>query len=566
LSQAKPPSRWIPWALVALALAVRLLTAWPLQQPGYMDAYYYAVGAQQLHAGQGFEEPFIWNYLDPPESVPHPGYLYWMPLASILGWIGLALFGDSFGALQAPFVLLSALLPLVAYAAAWDLTRKQRHAVLAGLLAVFPGLYMHFLVLPDNCAPFALAGSICLWAAGRGLRDQKPRWLGLAGMAAGIGHLSRADGLLLLGVVLAATMALVLPRTEHDSSKHRTGWVWLRSTALVLGGYVIVMAPWFWRNWLTVGSPLPGAGARTIFLTTYDDLFAYGRPLTLPGYLAWGWEAILGSKAHALWLNLQRLWVENLLVFLLPFTGLGLWALRRERLLWPFFLYLPLLFLSMTFIFTFPGPRGGLFHSGGALLPFFFAAAGPGLEIALRWVAQRRRGWRVRQAWRVFAMSMIVLAVLIQAEALWRADVHKGAWNDRNRGYAEIGDWLEVQGAGQSIVMVGNAPGFTWHTGHMAIAIPNEPLDTILKVAGRYGARYLVLDGTRPRTTDRLYQGEEADPRLSLRYTIEGDDEVLQVYEITSLGHAPAPSTVSEWAWSMADRAMYLWMLPLQRR
>ena len=551
MSQPKPPARWVPWALVALALAVRLLTAWPLQQPGYMDAYYYAVGAQQLYTGQGFEEPFIWNYLEPPGSVPHPGYLYWMPLASILGWIGLALFGDSFGALQAPFVFLSALLPLASYTIAWDLTGQQRHAVLAGLLAVFPGMYTHFLVLPDNFAPFALAGSVCLWAAGRGLRDRKLLWFGLAGLAAGIGHLSRADGLMLLGVALAAAIALVLPWLQDDGSQRKTGWAWLASTALVLGGYLIVMVPWFWRNWRIFGSPLPGAGARTMFLTIYDDLFAYGRPLTLQGYLAWGWEEILGSKARALWLNLQRLWVENLLVFLLPFTTLGLWALRRERLLWPFFLYLPLLFLSMTFIFTFPGPRGGLFHSGGALLPFFFAAAGPGLEIALRWVAKRRRGWHVRQAWSVFAMGMIVLAVLIQADALWRADVYKGAWNDRDQGYAEIGDWLDAQRAGQSIVMVGNAPGFTWHTGHKAISIPNEPLNTILEVAGRYGVRYLVLDRARPRTTDRLYLGEEADPRLSLRYTIEGDGEVLQVYEITGLGQVRSPSTASELAWSM---------------
>ncbi len=52
-------------------------------------------------------------------------------------------------------------------------------------------------------------------------------------------------------------------------------------------------------------------------------------------------------------------------------------------MLWPFFLYLPLLFIAMTFIFTFPGTRGGLFHSGGALLPVVFATAGPGLEAVL---------------------------------------------------------------------------------------------------------------------------------------------------------------------------------------
>lgn len=534
MSRGKPPVRWMPWALVALALGVRLLTAWALQQPGYTDAYYYAVGAQQLDAGQGFEEPFIWNYLDPPQGVPHPGYLYWMPLTAILGWLGLGAFGDSFGSLQLPFVLISALLPLLAYAIAWDLTREQKHAALAGLLAVFPGFYTHVLVLPDNFAPFALAGSVCLWAAGRGLRDQKLPWFGLAGLAAGLGHLARADGLLLLGVALAAALALMLPSLRSGSGKPARWWFGVASAALVLGGYVIAMGPWFLRNWSVFGTPLPGAGMQTAFLTTYDDMFAYGRSPTLQDYLAWGWGEILASKAQALWLNLQRLWVENLLIFLLPFSALGLWRLRRERLLWPFFLYLPLLFLSMTFVFTFPGVRGGLFHSGGVLLPFFFAVAGPGLEVVLRWAARRFRGWHVKRAWRVFAAGLVGLAVLVTALALWRAGVYDGAWNDRDRRYAEIGQWLAQQDAGQAIVMVGDAPGFTWHSGHMTVAIPNEPLDTILDVAGRYGARYLVLDDARPRTTDRLYEGQENHPGLLLRYHVDGESGPFQVYEIAS--------------------------------
>jgi hypothetical protein len=512
---------------------VRLLTAWPLGQPGYTDAYYYAVGAEQLDTGRGFEEPFVWNYLDPPEGVPHPGYRYWMPLTAILGWFGLAIPGNSFARLQGPFVLISALLPLVAYAIAWDLTRKQRHALLAGLLALFPGFYAHVLVLPDNFAPFALAGSVCLWAAGRGLRDRKPLWFGLGGLAAGFGHLSRADGLLLLGTTLAAAMALALPRLWAESGQGKRRCAWLATVALVLGGYLLVMGPWFLRNWQVFGTPLPGSGASTMFLTTYDDMFAYDRPLTLQGYLDWGWDEILKSKAQALWMNLQRLWVENLLIFLLPFSTLGLWGLRRERLLWPFFLYLPLLFGAMTFVFTFPGARGGLFHSGGALLPFFFAAAGPGLEVMLRWAARRLRGWHVRRAWRVFAIGLVGLAVLVTALALWRAGVYNGAWNQQDQGYAEVGIWLDEQDSGQAVVLVGNAPGFTWHTGHMALAIPNEPLETILDVADRYGARHVVLDNARPRTTDGLYRGEDVNPRFSLRHKIESAEGVLQVYELT---------------------------------
>jgi Dolichyl-phosphate-mannose-protein mannosyltransferase len=537
-------------ALLALSLAIRMLVACLLRQPGYADAYYYAVGARQLHAGLGFDEPFIWNYLEPPSGVPHPGYLYWMPLASILGWLGMALFGDSFRAIQAPFVLLSALLPLLAYGVTWDLTRKRQHAMLAGLLAVFPGFYTHFLVLPDNVTPFALAGGLSLWAAGRGLRDRRPLWFGLASLAAGLAHLSRADGLLLELVVLFSAAGLSWPitlssptaRTESridplkGVSVHRKSKI--LAVALALAGYLAVTAPWFIRNWQLIGAPLSGAGTATLFLTSYDDVFAYGRPLTLGSYLAWGWDAILRSKGEALLLNLQRLWVETLLIFLLPFTLLGLWRLRLNRLLWPFFLYAPLLFAAMTLAFTFPGVRGGLFHSGGALLPFLFAAAGPGLEAALHGATRWFRSWQVRRAWPVFSAGLVVLAVLLSVWALWRAGVlvttGGHGWNERGAGYGEIGQWLAEEGMADpgTVVMVGDAPGFSWHTGHLSIAVPNEPLDTVLAVADRYGARYLVLDSFRPRTTDALYNGLETHPRLALRYMVGASGDAWQLYEI----------------------------------
>ena len=532
MSHPRPVERWTPWAILALAVGIRLLTAWLLQQPGYTDAYYYAVGAQELDAGQGFSEPFIWNWLDPPASVPHPGYLYWMPLPAILGWLGLALFGDSFRAMQAAFVLISALLPLVAYGLALDLTGQRKQAVLAGLLAIVPGFYAHFLVLPDTFAPFALAGSISLWAAGRGLRDGKPLWFGLAGLAAGCGHLARADGLLLAGVVLVAAVAQVVPALRSQPDTPPSGRTWLTSVALAAGGYLLVMGPWLVRNWLAMGTPLAGTGSKTIFLTTYDDLFAYGKPLTLKTYLAWGWEEILKSKGQALLLNLERLWVEELVIVLLPFSALGLWRLRRTRLLWPFFLYLPLVFVTMTLVFTFPGMRGGLFHSGGALLPFFFAATGPGLEVVLQWAVRRLRGWHLRRAWPVFSGGLVAMAVLVSVFALGQAGVFSGEWNRRDRGYAEIGTWLDEHGAAQAVVMVGDAPGFSWHTGHLSIAIPNEPLDTILAVADRYGARYLVLDDARPRTTDELYAGRIASPRLVLRHTTGNEKDPRQLYEI----------------------------------
>jgi len=54
----------------------------------------------------------------------------------------------------------------------------------------------------------------------------------------------------------------------------------------------------------------------------------------------------------------------------------------------------------------------------------------------------------------------------------------------------------------------------------------------VLAVADRYGARYLVLDDFRPRTTDALYEGIASHPRLALRYVTPADRGAWQLYEI----------------------------------
>src|SRR3989304_1472536 len=150
-----------------IALGVRIALAWPQAQPGYMDAYYYTVGAQQLASGRGFTEPFIWNYLDDPYGLPRPSHQYWMPLPSILAAISMLIGGVNFRAAQLPFVLLSALLPVIAYGVAWQSSTRfaRRHAWAAALLAIFSGFFVPFWSLPETFAPFAVFGSLCLWAA-----------------------------------------------------------------------------------------------------------------------------------------------------------------------------------------------------------------------------------------------------------------------------------------------------------------------------------------------------------------------------------------------------------------
>jgi 4-amino-4-deoxy-L-arabinose transferase-like glycosyltransferase len=530
--------------LFVLALALRLLATISIRQPGYMDAAYYYDIALNLAHGQGLTEPFLWNYLDNPAGLPHPSHLYWMPLPTLVAWTGLTLFGQTYRAAQIPFAILSALLPLVSYWVALQTTGSRRHAWLAGLLTVFSGFYVLYWSHADNFTPFALAGSLSLvaaWRASQARRKSEARGLALgAGVLVGLAHLSRADGPLLLVAIAISNVKRQTPNVKPQilNGKSPISNLQLLISNLqfdifhlifVVLGYTLVMLPWFARDWAVAGSPLPATGAQSIWLTTYDDLFSYGRELSLPTYLAWGGSNILRSKLDALWLNMQTLVAVLGMVFLAPLLLIGGWQLRRHPLYQLAAWYGALLFLAMTFVFTFPGQRGGLFHSGGALLPFIFVAALVGLDVTVEWAAAHRRGWDARLAIQMFGAGLVGMAIMVSGFLYYRGVLARVRQPEAIAPYSTLAAWLAGRGETDTLVMVGDPPGYWYYGGGLSIVVPNEPVETTLAVADRYGAHYLVLDANRPTPLASLYEGTATHPRLSLAASLPGD---LRVYRI----------------------------------
>jgi hypothetical protein len=504
-------SRRDAWLLISLSLIVRLAVAMLILRPGYMDVAYYAAGAVRLAQGGGFAEPFLWNYLDDPAGLPHPGFLYWMPLPSLIAVPFAALFPGSFFALQFPFAFLSALLPLLAYGVAWDVTNQRRPAWLAALVTLFSGFFFPYWSLPETFAPFALFGGLALWLAGRwGLRERRGIWEAgywlLIGVLAGLAHLTRADGILILPVVALTPLIYIKSYRAPQSNRLIVGY-WLS----ILLGYLAAMAPWFVRNLSATGTLFSSAGTKTIWLREYDDLYCYGCDLSLRSYLAWGWDNILSSKLSAMWINFQRLLAENCQVFLLPFVLVGLCRLYRRPVFALSTIYLCLLFLVHSLVFTFPGWRGGFFHSSGAVLPFLLAAGVEGLQAAVRWAAQQRR-WRPGQAQAVFSIAAVVAAVTLSGYA---AALKLHSWWDADSVYREIGTWLDTNSLSADMtVMVGNPPGFYYHTRISSVVVPNDDVDMLLDVCERYGVDYLVLDPNRPAPLKTLYEGQVVSPHL----------------------------------------------------
>lgn len=508
----RPATRYDLLWIALIGLTIQAFWAWRIQHPTYFDAYYYTNNAQRLAHGYGFTEMIIWQYLDNPTSLPTPSFTYWMPLPSLIAAPGYAL-ADSFRAAQFPFWLLAGLLPCLSFLISRALSGERWQAWTAALFTAAGGYYAAYFSQPTTFAPIAWIGALGLWALAAAARQRQARYWLLAGICAGLAHLTRADGLLFLLVGLALW-------TWDAVRRQRPGGLALLA---LLAGYLLIMTPWFWRNVTILGRPLPTAGIQTIFLTTYDDLFAYNRTFTLQTYLDWGWANILRSKLTALWLALQTFIAVSGLVFLSPFI---LWAWLRwgrgaqRAWLRPLTWYALGLLGIMVLVFTFPSGRGSVLHASAAIWPWMTPLAAGGMGLAVDWAAQRRPHWQPQRAKRMFAGMFLLIAAILSF-------ITSGSQPLRHREAALV-QQISRTLPPDAIVMLPDAPLYYYHTGRPAISVPNEPPDVLLQAADQFHAAYLILDRDRPTPLAGIYTGAAAHPRIRLIHDYNG----IRLYQL----------------------------------
>jgi len=470
-----------------------VLAAGVVQSPGYMDADYYFATGRELSRGHGFNEPFLWNYLDDPPGLPHPSHLYWMPLASVLAAGSMRVLGEGFRAAQIPFLLLTAALPPLTAALALRVTSQLRWAVLSGLLAAFPGFFLPFFVTSDAFAAYAVLGGGLLWVLAEASQSGKGRWWLGSGALLGLCHLARADAPLML---LPALYAVLRSRSGRALA-----------LGLLLSGYVAVMAPWFVRNLAEVGSPLNPGGVRVLWMLGYDDLFSYpASGLSLGRWLGAGLAAHLELRLSAAGTMLQRALAENGLVFLSPFMLLGavrLWSQAHVRIA---MVYLIGLFAGLALAFPAVGARGAYFHASVAVMPILWSLAPVGVAAGTQWVGARR-GWNIPRAVRTFTAGSVVIAGLLTLVLLARRmpGAGGGGWGSGSEAYEAVGEQLARLDDGRTPVAVNNPPGFFAATDWPAVVIPNGDPPVLYQVVQRYGVGWVVLDANHPQGLAELY-------------------------------------------------------------
>ena len=517
---------WRSYLFLALMGVIVLLVVAAFQTaPGYMDAEYYYAGGLRLNGGYGFSEMILWNYLDGPQGLPHPSHAYWMPLASLLALAGMKALGSSaFWAGRLPFILIAACISPLTAALAYRFTPRRDAAFFAGLLAVFSAFYLPYLPTSDTFAVYMLLGTLWLWlAAGYTITIGRYRleWGGyriiaplLLGLVSGLMHLARADGILWMW--LACAVILLSPPRSGSSWKERIAWL-----SYCLGGYLLVMAPWMLRNLGAFGSLLAPGGLKALWFVDYNDLYLYPASLLTPErWWSSGWELIVRARFSALGTNLQSALAVQGGIFLMPLVLWGLWRLHGERLVRLAILIWLITLGVMSIIFPFAGARGGFFHSGAAFQPLFWACVPAGLDGFIAW-GNRKRGWQVNQARRVFQSGLLVLAcaltLIILTSRVLGADWRRPVWGSSTAQYERLEGKLQSLSAVQGdIVMVNNPPGYFLASGRPALAIPDGDESTLLAAAEHYGGNYILLEANHPQGLDDLYQ--HPGDRVGLRY------------------------------------------------
>lgn len=473
--------------LFLLGLVVALGVASLQELPGYMDADYYFAGGLQLVEGRGFNEPYLWNYLDDPDGLPHPSHAYWFPLSSILAAASMCLAGArTYAGARLAFLLIAASVPLVTALLSLKVAGRRELALLSGLLAVFSIYHAPFLPVTDNFGPVMLLGAAFFLLV---TADDWRASLAI-GVCAGLSHLARNDGLIWLGLAWYAGLLRAFARTRERRPGLRC---LLAYSLLVFAGYLVVMGPWFLRNFLAFGAPIAPGGSRILWLTDYNDTFAFPADTVNPA--SWweaGWREAVRVRLWALRMNLLNAFAAQGGILLFPFILLGLWSERRTlrgRLAaagWAALLFV------MTVIFPFAGARGGFFHAGAAFQPYWWALAPLGLERLTAWI--RNRGWLDDRAYGLFRGALVAICVLLTAMIVWLRVLAPG-WGLEHKLYRQAEPVLVAHGARPSeIVIVRNPPGYYLVSGRPAIVMPPGGPASVLALAERYQAAYFILE------------------------------------------------------------------------
>ena len=491
------------------ALVVRAWAAAHVPFPIPEDATYYWGVARNLADGHGLVSNAIWSYATPARDpltgafglfFPRPAFEIWLPLPTLLAAVPMLLLGSTSYAATLPVpILLGAIIPVLAWRIGVDLgaerglpRERARTLALGGGLVTAVALP---LVLPsallDSTVPFGVAVlTACvlgtrLLREPRGARVCDPRLLAL-GLTLGLGALARNEAIW----VALAWAALAWWPAPADAGNSRA----MRARLVLIPAVVAlaVVTPWLVRDWLVFGSPLPGQAVTNAWTVTGFEIFAWKEPATLAGYLAAGPVVWLGDRVGGFAHNLM-----NVLVLPgMPIAAVGLAGLpwvARSRALRLLVVSAMATFVITTLAFPVQTTWGTYLHASAPADVLIIVSGLSALDAGLAWIG-RRRAWTRPVAWLgplfAGAGALLFLGLGIPTYGA-NAAATEASYASLPARFAAMGEPLDP-----SVPVISNHPIWVAEADRVrALALPDEPVSSVLEIARTFGARYVVLDG-----------------------------------------------------------------------
>ncbi len=500
--------------IFTIALVVRILAASVVVFPIPEDTAYYFGVARNIVEGRGMVSDALWSYQTPPLVLPRPAFEIWLPLPTLLIAPIMALGGTAFRVSQAMPVIVGSLVPVLAWRLAADVAeerslprgRARTLAIGVGLTAAVELPLVLHSTLPDSTMLFAaLAVGSCIvmervvrdpLRMGGPVRVGDPRLIVL-GVLIGLAALTRNEA-----AWLALTWALVawlMPRRTSPGEGAPARLSRADRIRLILSPAAValaIFAPWAIRNWASFGSPLPGQAVTNALFVTGFDVFAYQDPPTLARYLAQGWPSIADAHVQGLTHNLLN-------VLLIPSFPIGLIGLigllalpwtagRGARALRPLLVLSLLTFLITSLVFPVATTWGTFLHAAGPVHVLLLISCLLALDALIARIGVIR-GWTRPVAWLGPTLTVSVALLFTLSVAGFGAQSR-----DIERRYAALTHQLELIGAdrGQQGPVISDFPiWFAESQRAPALGLPNESPTSVLDLARRFGAEYLVMSG-----------------------------------------------------------------------
>jgi hypothetical protein len=336
---------------------------------------------------------------------------------------------------------------------------------------------------PDSTLPFTILGVLACVLMPRAIAGER-KFLIALGMTLGLAYLTRMEAIWL---GLAFVMGSLLARRSVGQTVSASG--------VAAGVAALVALPWWARNLMVFGTPLPGQVTDNIFLTRNEQIFAFTDQPTLSGFLAQGPLTMLGNITAALWHNA----VDVLMVSAGPVAAVGLLTiaaalvgranLPKQGSLAMLLLSGAITFAATSLLFPVATLWGTFEHAAGPLHVGLIVAAVVGMDA---FVARVRtwRAWPRSNSW--LAPAALALATLpITSLAL------VGAAHAARTDAARIQGFVGVLPTDPGAIVTDRPVWLSRALNRPALALPDESVNSIEQLVKEFHAVAIIV--TEPR-------------------------------------------------------------------